>query len=57
MVPTICRVASVNLTDQTGPKTVEMSAKTGTYKKKMTQYFDTENKIFKMSAYLEEMKI
>ena len=28
---TICRVALVNLTDQTGPKRVEMSAKTGTY--------------------------
>ena len=35
-VGTICRVAFVNLTDQTGPKRVEMSEKTCTYKKKMT---------------------
>ena len=34
---TICRVAIVNLTDQIGPKRVEMS--TGTNKKKMTQCF------------------
>ena len=38
-VGTICRVAIVNLTDQIGPKRVEMSAKTGTNKKKMTQCF------------------
>ena len=36
-VGTICRVAI--LTDQIGPKRVEMSAKTGTNKKKMTQSF------------------
>ena len=30
-VGTICRVAFVDLTDQIGPKRVEMSAKTGTY--------------------------
>ena len=36
---TICRVAVANLTDQIGPKRVEMSAKTGTNKKKMTQCF------------------
>ena len=35
----ICRVAILNLTDQIGPKRVEMSTKTGTYKKKMTQRF------------------
>ena len=38
-VGTICRVAIVNLTDQIGPKRVEMSAKTGTNRKKMTQCF------------------
>ena len=36
---TICRVAIVNLTNQIGPKRAEMSAKTGTNKKKMTQCF------------------
>ena len=38
-VGTICRVAIVNLTDQIGPKRVEMSAKTGTNKNKVTQCF------------------
>ena len=36
---TICRIAIVNLTDQIGPKRVEMSAKACTNKKKMTQCF------------------
>ena len=34
---TICRVAFVNLTKQIGPERVEMSAKTGTHKKTVTQ--------------------
>ena len=38
-VNTICRFAFVNLTDQIGPELVEMSAKTGTYEKTMTQCF------------------
>ena len=38
-VGTICRVTFVNHTDQIGPKQVKMTAKTATYKKKMTQCF------------------
>ena len=38
-VGTICRVAIVNLTDQIVPKRVEMLAKTGTNKKKITRCF------------------
>ena len=36
---TFCRVAFVNFTDEIGPKRAEMSAKTGTYEKKMTRCF------------------
>ena len=41
---TICGVAFVNLTDQAGPNRVEMSVKTGTYNKKMTQCFKGADK-------------